>query len=96
MSSRRGLQTRTARHRAREIATLRRLRLKRNSTFRGISSPLEVAIEKKATWACWPWNLSTVPTRTPAGKALLQAADLGVVGGEDEDVLGLQRMLDAV
>lgn len=48
MSSKRGLQTRTARHRAREIATLRRLRLKRNSTLRGISSPLEVAIEKKA------------------------------------------------
>ena len=54
--------------RAREIATLRRLRLKRNSRLRGISSPLEVAIEKKTTWASWPWNLSTVPTRTPSGR----------------------------
>lgn len=30
----------------------------------GISSPLEVAIEKKQTAASWPRNLSTVPTLT--------------------------------
>ena len=40
---------------------------KRNSTFRGISAPLEVAIEKKTTGASCPWNLSTVPTRAPSG-----------------------------
>ncbi len=45
MSSSRGLQTSTLAARAREIATLKRLRSKRNSTLRGTSSPLEVAIE---------------------------------------------------
>src|SRR5215472_3931373 len=40
-----GLQTRMARPCAREIATLRRFRLKRNSAPRGTSSGLEVAIE---------------------------------------------------
>ena len=44
-SSRRGEQTRYARHSAREIATLKRLREKRNSRPRGTSSPLELAIE---------------------------------------------------
>ena len=39
------------------------------------------------TGASWPWNLSTVPTRTPGIPALGQAADLGVVGRDDEDVL---------
>ncbi len=60
--------TSTARHRAREIATLRRLRLNRNSRLRGSSAPLDVAIEKNTTAASWPWNLSTVPTRTPSGR----------------------------
>jgi hypothetical protein len=45
MSSNRGLQTSTLTARAREIATLKRLRSKRNSMLRGMSSPLEVAIE---------------------------------------------------
>src|SRR5436309_3208462 len=44
-SSRRGLATRYARQRAREIATLSRLRDSRNSSPRGTSSPLELAIE---------------------------------------------------
>jgi hypothetical protein len=41
----RGLATRKARQRAREIATLRRFREKRNSSERGMSSPLELASE---------------------------------------------------
>jgi hypothetical protein len=45
MSSNRGLQTSTLTARAREIATLKRLRSKRNSIVRGTSSPLDVAIE---------------------------------------------------
>lgn len=32
--------------------------------------------------------VSTVPTRTLAGRRSLEAADLGVVGGQDEDVFG--------
>ena len=44
-SSRRGLATTKARHIARETATLRRLREKRNSRLRGTSSALDVAIE---------------------------------------------------
>ena len=44
-SSRRGLATMQARHIARETATLRRLREKRNSRLRGTSSALDVAIE---------------------------------------------------
>src|SRR6266498_3331033 len=44
-SSSRGLATRYARQRAREIATFSRLRESRNSSPRGTSSPLELAIE---------------------------------------------------
>ena len=56
---------------------------------RGTSSPLELAIEKKTTGASWPWNLSTVPTRTPAGSALARSSShLGVVGRDDHDVVG--------
>ena len=69
-SSSRGLATRYARHRAREIATFSRLRESRNSRPRGTSSPLELAIEKMTTSASWPWNLSTVPTRAPRGQRL--------------------------
>src|SRR5215213_2576502 len=64
MSSSFGLATRIARHFARETATFSRLRENRNSVFRGTSSPLEDAIEKKTTGASCPWNLSTVPTGT--------------------------------
>ena len=39
----------------------------RKSIPRGASAPEEEAIEKKTTGACWPWNLSTVPTATPSG-----------------------------
>jgi len=46
-----GQQTSTAKHRARETATFSRFLLNRNSRLRGISSPLDVAIEKKQTAA---------------------------------------------
>jgi hypothetical protein len=36
--------------------------------LRGTSAAVDVAIEKNTTCACWPWNLSTVPTRAPGGK----------------------------
>ncbi len=45
MSSSRGLHTSTLTARAREMATLNRLRSKRKPILRGRSSPLEVAIE---------------------------------------------------
>ncbi len=83
-----GQQTSTAKHRARETATFSRFLLNKNSKFRGISSPLEVAIEKKHTAASWPWNLSTVPTRTPAGQRAPAGSDLRVVGRDDHDLLG--------
>ncbi len=87
-SSSRGRATRYARHCAREIATFRRLREKRNSSPRGTSSPLELAIEKKTTGACWPWNLSTVPMRTRrSGMRLAQAANLRVVRRDDDEVV---------
>ena len=95
-SRRRGEQTRTARHWAREMATFRRLREKRKARLRGTSSPLEVAIEKKTMGASWPWNLSTVPTRTPAGQARAQAVHLGVVGRDDHEVLVAERAGRAV
>src|SRR6266545_4303490 len=63
------LATTYARHLARDTATFRRFRESRNSRLRGTSPALEVAIEKKTTGACWPWNLSTVPTRAPRGRA---------------------------
>jgi hypothetical protein len=44
-NARRGEQTRYARHFAREIATFRGFRESRNSSPRGTSSPLELAIE---------------------------------------------------
>ena len=44
-SSSSGLATTTARHIARDTATLRRLREKRNCSERGTSSALDVAIE---------------------------------------------------
>ena len=33
---------------------------------KGLSSALEQAMETSTTGASWPWNLSTVPTRTSA------------------------------
>src|SRR5712691_5967161 len=66
-TSRRGLATRYARQRAREIATFSRFAENRNSRPRGMSAPDELASEKKTTSPSWPWNLSTVPTRTAAG-----------------------------
>src|SRR6266571_7390262 len=54
ISSKAGLATITARQRAREIATLSRFFLNKNSMLRGRSSPLEVAIEIKTTSASCP------------------------------------------
>ncbi len=44
-SRRRGLATTMARHMARDTATFKRLRENRNSSVRGTSSALDVAIE---------------------------------------------------
>ena len=93
--SSRGEQTTTASACARETATLSRLRLNRKSIPRGTSSPLEVVIEKNTTGACWPWNLSTVPTRAPRGQPVAQVAHLGVVGRDDEDVVERELALGA-
>ena len=49
-----GLPITSARVSAREIATFRRLRLKRNSMPRGDESPLEAHIENITTDASWP------------------------------------------
>jgi hypothetical protein len=49
-----GLAKMTARQRAREIATLSRLRLKRNSRLRGMSSAEDVAIEIRTIAASCP------------------------------------------
>ena len=57
----------TARHCARDVATLKRCRSKANPIPRGASSDVELAIETTTTGACWPWNLSTVPTGTAGG-----------------------------
>ena len=91
-----GSRRATASDCAREIATLRRLREKRNSRLRGRSSPLEVAIEKKTTGASCPWNLSTVPTRARRPRRAAQAAHLGVVGRDDEDVVPAEAVLAPV
>jgi hypothetical protein len=53
-SNRAGLWTSKHAHWAREIATFSRFLLKRESIFRGISSPLEVAMEIMTTSASWP------------------------------------------
>ena len=93
--SSRGEQTTTASARARETATLSRLRVNRKSIPRGTSSPREAAIEKKTTGASWPWNLSTVPTRAPRGSRVAQVADLRVEGRDDEDVVEREVALGA-
>ncbi len=54
---------------ARETATFIRLRENRNSMPRAVSSAEEAVIDTRQTGASWPWNLSTVPTRTAAGSA---------------------------
>lgn len=90
-SSSRGEQTSSTRHCAREVATLIRFALKTKPRPRGASSPLELASETRTTGASCPWNLSTVPTRTPGRHARAERAHLGVVGGDDEDVLDSER-----
>ena len=58
---------------ARETATLIRLSENRKARSRGISSPLEVVIDTRQIGASCPWNLSTVPTGTPGGRAAFSA-----------------------
>jgi len=66
-SSSAGAQTSTARHCARDVATLNLFGSNANPIPRGASSLVELAIETKTTGACCPWNLSTVPTATASG-----------------------------
>ena len=40
---------------------------------RGTSSIEEAVIDTRQTGASWPWNLSTVPTRTRSGSAARSA-----------------------
>ena len=72
-SSRRGDAKTRASALARETATLMRLSEKRNSMPRGTSSIEEAVIDTRQTGASWPWNLSTVPTRTRSGSAARSA-----------------------
>src|SRR5579862_5335430 len=66
--------------RARETATLSRLRLNRNSRLRGRSSTLDVAMEKMLTAASCPWKRSTVPTLLPSGSASTRHATCALYG----------------
>ena len=43
------------------------------------------------TGASWPWNLSTVPTARAGRQRLASMRDLGVVRGDDQDVVDGQR-----
>ena len=72
-SSRRGEAKTSASAFARETATLMRLSENRKSMPRGTSSIEEAVIETRQTGASWPWNLSTVPTRTRSGSAARRA-----------------------
>ena len=58
---------------------------------RGTSSPEEQVIAKKTTGASCPWNMSTVPTRTPVGHGLADPGDGEVVGRDHHQVAGLER-----
>jgi HxlR-like helix-turn-helix len=53
------------------------LRERRKSRLRGRSSPLEVVMEKKATAASCPWNLSTVPTQERSERYEYRLTDKG-------------------
>ncbi|EUA36383.1 H+ antiporter-2 family protein [Mycobacterium avium subsp. avium 2285 (R)] len=64
-----GDRTITAAYWARLTATLSRFLLSRKEIPRGTTSTDEAVIEMKTTGACPPWNLSTVPTRTPSSPA---------------------------
>ena len=72
-SSRRGEAKTRASALARETATLMRLSENRKPMPRGTSSIEEAVIETRQTGASWPWNLSTVPTRTRSGSAARSA-----------------------
>lgn len=80
----------TARHFARETATLTRLRLSRNPMRRGTSPWEEAVIETSTTGASWPWNLSTVPSRTPPRLAIANASRMQMtcaLYGDDQEVV---------
>ena len=64
-----GERTTITAHCPRDTATLTRLRESRNSIPRGTSAGEDAAIDTTTTAACWPWNLSTVPTGTPPDRA---------------------------
>ena len=55
-------------------ATLSRFLLSRNEIPRGTSSMEDAVIEMNTTGACCPWNLSTVPARTPVSPAASRCA----------------------
>ena len=42
--------------------------VEREADAAGAFSAVELAIETNTTGACWPWNLSTVPTATSSGR----------------------------
>ncbi len=69
----RGSPTTTARHWAREMATLIRLRSRMNPRPRDPYSPKLEQSERMQTGACWPWNLSTLPKRVPLGRLAWRA-----------------------
>src|SRR5665647_2975470 len=54
-----------ARHCAREIATLIRLRSSRKSIPRGTSAGDDAAVVTSTTTACWPWYLSLIHISEP-------------------------------
>ena len=68
-----GSPTTIAKHIAREMATLSRFRSKMNDKPREPYSPKLEHMDRMHTGASWPWNLSTLPTRAPAGKASVKA-----------------------
>ena len=95
LSNNSSVHTRNARQRARLIATLRRLREKRNSEVRGMSAAEEVVMVKNTTAASRPWNLSTVPDGDAPGPRIgvenpAEQCDLVVVRGDDHEVPGCQ------
>jgi len=70
----RGSATTTARHLAREMATLTLLQSRMNPRPREPYSPKLEQREKIQTGASCPWNLSTLPTRAKSGSAACKLA----------------------
>jgi hypothetical protein len=72
------------------------LRENRNSRFRGRSSPLEVAIEKKTTGGLLPLELVDSADPCVRAEPLSQASHLCAVGRHDEHVVPTEAALAAV